>query len=129
MSEKLKRRWFRFHLLTLVLLTLVAGVLLYFNWQSIPHNHGDPPLYYERGWPFVMNIGCRGWATDIHWSKQTEGVVLIKVIHNATSPDGLDGTWYISKVLANVAACMVAIAVAAFLSESLIRRREARKTL
>jgi hypothetical protein len=116
MSEKPKRPWFRFHLLTAVALVLIAGAFIGANltnrltfWQELRfYLHGGTEHRY--GWPMVAYeagaIRCsdpdRGEREYTNWNQMAIAVDCISGI-------GL-------------------LLAAATASEWLIRRREARKT-
>ena len=61
-----KRPWFRFHLSTLIVLTVTAGALMWVNFRL---QHGDLPLRFGRAYPpfapwrmgMVPNAKWYGW--------------------------------------------------------------------
>jgi hypothetical protein len=75
MSEKPKRSWFQFHLLTLVLMALAAGIMIGSNrsirlhansatytesggvWREDGHAYFAYCCSYDRGWPFAYESG------------------------------------------------------------------------
>jgi hypothetical protein len=61
-TEPPKRRWFQFHLSTLIILTLVAGALLYLNLAN-PYGRGkiaERPVDIWYGWPYgACGYECR----------------------------------------------------------------------
>jgi len=66
MSEKPRRKWFRFHLLTAVLLSLTAGGLLLFNMRLYNVGRG---FSTAQGWPFpwaeTLNpVDHINWTTE-----------------------------------------------------------------
>jgi hypothetical protein len=109
MSEaKPKRRFWQFHLITLVLLTLAASLLV---WLNLPAKRawGPASFYYEIGWPqsvyhYPVSIGP--------WDVGT--------------PDALHSVADI--IFVDLGIAMSILFNVAFTCEYLIRRREARKT-
>jgi len=116
MSDKPKRPWFRFHLLTAVLLMITAGLLLWrlfrTRWHhgSLSTNHDSPPVATgwkstTYGWPFKEAIGF-----SEEFPSRTQGIhVHLPFVYD----------------LAIWLAILFAVAA---ISEFLLRRRESRKS-
>ena len=107
MSDNSKRPWFRFHLLTLVLMALAASVLLWANMRQQGLVHG---------WPFTMHSV---WISlDSEEAAMTAGHPYWE----------WDGVWNLRGVILNSVAALASLTIVAALSEAILRRREARKT-
>jgi hypothetical protein len=131
MSEtKPKRSCFRFHLLTAVLMMLVAASLLYLNFSSrviIIATCDDVSLISDvRGWPlcnFVEPTTTR-WSDGTAYGKET--------IYKYKNPLYLrhDLLWTSDLIVVpvNILVNFTILVIVAFVCEFLIRRREARKT-
>jgi len=98
MSEKPKGGWFRFHLLTAVLMTSEAGLLIGANLTQ----RGYPT---SLGWPF----SCTKAWTERH------GITVGYF------------EWYPSYVALDAVFALTAITATGLISELIIRRREARR--
>ena len=111
MSEPEKRPWFRFHLLTMVLMTLAAGALL---WENVKRFRYSPAIYgaahHELGWP---------WTGMYFWTPNVRPINAPAVEYRY-----LNG-WAFA---ADFGCAMTLVIAVAFLSECILRRREARKT-
>ena len=106
MSEKLKRPWFRFHLLTAVLMTFAAGGLVLEN--PLKQKVDGMPAFYARGWP----ISAMYDIDPDYWSAPAEPIQFrVDAAH----------------IVMDIAFSIVALSAVALASESLLRRREARK--
>jgi hypothetical protein len=143
MTEKPKRPWFRFHLLTLVLVTCCGGMCGYLNFgralgatgEPEFFQHYDPDLRVARyGWPMCVAIRFvylgnsddlrledNGHTVHFHVSSQTGvGVASRRAEHYPNR-----SCW---PSVAIDAACAIGLLLAvAFVSEWLISRRETRK--
>ena len=134
MSEKPKRRWFRFHLLTAVLMMLVAGGVLWLNVRVFRLNSAE----VARGWPLPLYTRAlpEGIDPETGFYRQSfrsglggappgfkrfnsAGLLLDLDPDPALRPFGL---------MLDFAMLVSAVAGAALISESIIRRREGRKT-
>ena len=114
MSEKPKRRWFRFHLLTAIVGMVAAGGVLGINMIGAGSDADDwgclPPLDVistdsAYGWPERIQRIIYNRDGQVLWAARSERAVLID------------------------AACFVGlIAFSFFACESIIRRSEAHKT-
>src|SRR5476649_2664716 len=110
MSDKPKRPWFRFHLLTAVFAMLLTGGLLGLNFVDWPGHQTEwkypeddiaiEPRPLHRGFPLAYKefLSAGTWA---HWT--------------------------LKSIPINIAACLLLIVFLAALFEWLIRRREGRK--
>lgn len=54
MSDKPRRRWFQFHLSTAVVLTLIAGGILWINTHEATQKWRHYSLLTVTGWPFSI---------------------------------------------------------------------------
>ena len=76
MSDLPKRPWFRFHLLTLLLMTSAAGVWLGLNCHathvSTPNGEQQVENWNYRGWPMT-------WSADVYYT-HAEKVVLERTL-------------------------------------------------
>ena len=134
MSEKPKRRFFQFHLLTTMLLMIISAVFLLLDvrWRSIEDERypetifvlgGDieAPSSYSTlhwqglGWPMIFN-------SQTFWP-ETEIVRPLSTIRTAIGR-GFDP----NKLEIDVLIALGLLFLTAVVSEFLIRRREARKT-
>ena len=112
MSEKPKRRWFRFQLLTLVLMALASGGMMALNTLQQPV-HG----INRYGWPCIVlthYIGLRGFDWDRAGNLGAD-----------VSDQG--NLWNWPGLFVDTGGAMAIIIGAALLAESLIRSRENRK--
>ena len=110
MSEKIKRPWFRFSLLTAVLMMLAAGGMLWLNASAIEFMYGqttelpnggiefDDCFGKAYGWPWL-------WIFDVEPHCRWRGIALV----------------------GDVVTLALAIGSTAFVCESILRRREGRK--
>ena len=126
MSDKPKRSWFRFHLLTAVLMMVAAGGMLWVNFDKRdsytlildvePMPADEKPAYeiFKQGWPLV-------WR-----ERSDDGYVPRRRMKRAGTPFYVDPSFAVA-VTINILVAAGIILAAAFVSESLIRRREGRK--
>ena len=112
MSEK-KRRWFQFHLLTAVMLTILLGTLLLINslervsqeFASVAPLPAFHTTVIGNGWPYIFhNIRQTGPVAFQPNSSIEKFALILDMLFGAA-----------------------VLAAAAFVSECLIRRREGRK--
>ena len=125
MSEKPKRPWFRFHLLTAVLIMLLSGLFLGLNLKRHPNPPFDEtyqgwPLDYEHDWTYVyLSSKPTGYRKKLDTNYGGKYYLEQKEY---------PGWWKRPGYLyANIAFALVALIGTAFLSEYLIHRSEARK--
>ena len=138
MTSSPKRPWFRFHLLTLVLMMFVAGFSLMENlhpqidvfreYVDTSREPSDMPpsigLFQKLryGWPFKFHSFLR---------EESETQVETHDSRVRNSPDGIlyedASQWNWWWLAADVVFCILLMTITALVSESLIRRREARK--
>ena len=110
MSDTTKRPWFRFHLLTAVLMLFMASALL---WLEVIPTHSQPLWGVTRqGWPWVMRYEYTLLASE-------EAATL------AEYPPMF--TWIWTNVAKDVMVYALTLVAVAFVSESILRRREARR--
>ena len=126
MSEKPKRPWFRFHLLTAVLMMLLSGLFLGLNLQQ----HPNPPFAGTyQGWPLVFE---HDWTYVSLSSKPTDFKKKLDTNYGGRfflEQEEYPGWWKCPGYLyADIAFASVVLIGTAFLCELLLRRREARKT-
>ena len=123
MSDKPKRRWFRFHLLTAVVTMFAAGVVIWAN--SRPEE--EYVLRYGYPSPTEQRILRYGWP----WTAVTRYGNLEAIgFFGASSPDSnhFDDIQWDKIGLLKDSLCIVAMSLSAgIVSEWLIRRREGRK--
>jgi hypothetical protein len=117
MSDTARRPWFRFHLLTAVLMMVATGGMLGVNFRNA-NKSADPnvftsPIY---GWPFVTYSN--------YFDDQ------VKAGHVAPSMVAFDVEmrWHFAGVAMNCGILVFALALIAFISEHLLRRRSASET-
>ena len=119
-SAKPKRSWFRFHLWTLILMTIFAGSLLGTNIyeQKIDGGSGSGYEFIRRGWPLVYSEASHFYyPSDIAEKWQTwEADDLPKDAKTISSVN----------LTIDVTFGCVLLSVLTFVSEWLIRRREGR---
>jgi hypothetical protein len=107
-EEKLNRPWFRFHLLTAVLMMLAAGG---FVWKNTLLDDGCVVFdgskgFNHYGWPLAIN--------DL----EADNFVLHQINSN----------WQWKGIAGNLVLLVGMLVMISLISESIIRRREARKT-
>ena len=113
MVDKPKRRWFRFHLSTAILLSLTTGALMWANYVSVACDEPDTDYPDYAGIQHHVSSKRLGWP-----------VVYTQLYDNGHRLNELK-TMVIP--LINFAIAIAIIALVASLSEYTIRRREARK--
>ncbi len=121
MSEpaKPKRPWFRFHLSTAVLLTLTAGGMV---WPNVIPN---PRYQYVHYTYRAMYSRYYGWPVAFAWSHNRAVIdEERKISRGELYPMKLS---WIPGLLIDGAFFVGVLGLVAFLSESIIRHREARK--
>jgi hypothetical protein len=113
MSDSLKRPWFKFHLLTLVLITICLGAFLGANVQK-RRRAGN----IECGWPL---IACE-WYMDLEkfYPEGRPSFYSGPPVYNARQ-------WYARGLAFDATVALTTVICLALISESLIRRREGRK--
>jgi hypothetical protein len=108
MSEKTKRPWFRFHLLTAVLIMLAASGMLWANCDKLEINVPNDKTDYGAeayGWPCWVFLKRSGTLAGIN----------------------MDGQWWFaSGILTNVAVGLAILAALTLASEFILRRLPAR---
>jgi hypothetical protein len=147
MTPAPKRSWFRFHLLTLVLMALAAGSVLYLNTSrhyELETANSDFPIIDLYGWPIPFYrvatkvVGTEQAVLDKQQflsSASMSGDRQSNVFQTARTNKGeyeikwgmrlTDFSW---RLAADIGIAMLAIVVSSFLAEIIIRRREGRKT-
>ena len=108
-AEKPKRKFWQFHLLTLVLIVLASGGMI----AASLHARSMGILQVSYGWP----LEAAGRKLGYEYAGPPPGV----------EDHGLDLKWKITGALADFIIAVVLIMVVAVVSELLLRRREARK--
>ena len=134
-TEKLKRRFWQFHLATAVLGTLLSGLLFALNFCLYPGSYKLSAAIYGKeataeytkawveddigwiGWPIVM--GAKNYDLPDDYSGPVPQEIL-------SSPKRKI-RWFPRAVIINVAVGIVIIITTGVVFEWLIRRREARK--
>ena len=129
MSEKPKRPWFRFHLLTAMLMMLSAGAFLGLNLKRRP----DPPFAGTcQGWPLVFEwdftwVGVQSVSNpnkySYSWKLDSKNERDYSPGHNE-QPGLMVCTGYL---YADITFAIFVLIGTTFISEYLIRRREGRK--
>jgi len=81
MSDQPRRRWFQFHLSTILLSTLVLAVFMGLNLR--PTRFGDDDAYHARkyGWPLTVciieNVKARvGYESETHFPTNRDALVI-----------------------------------------------------
>jgi len=114
-----RRRWFQFHLATALLLTLVAGALLWANIRSRPvtdvvfvlEAYGNLPRMKIEGYPDTTEGAAHGWPwVAYRW---------FEAHYNGFKFSKL----YKQSVCLNVGFAVMSLATTAVISEWLIRRK------
>ena len=127
MTSSPKRPWFRFHLLTAVLLVIAAGALLSLEMkvdrESYDDSAGDWHTVIERrGFPMVC------WSRTAYANKNppSDGKSIKLGISMLRFPYQYS-TWLYGAAAVNFLVCILASFAVALVSESLLRRSEGRK--
>jgi len=111
MSDKPKRPWFRFHLLTALLMMFVAATMIWLNCHV-----RIEPLEIGDGVSSVVPIGHAGWPAELYWK------------WGAGWPEHAgDHKWILSGIGIDAAVFVGVVLATALCSEFLLRRREGRK--
>ena len=117
MTSSPKRPWFRFHLLTAVLMMVAAGYLLRQNCMRVETETGSDMAAADamvRMTAYVTDpYYVYGWPSTIY----STGKFDLYVPH-----------WHFKGVIINASTAISVLVAVACVSEWLIRRREARKT-
>lgn len=127
MRDKAKRPWFRFHLFTAVLLILCAGVWLGANCiertsailddRILPLRPCDPDEWKRvQSVDILIGTGCGKWF----------GYPFLAVLSELKDPKVSVPYWHGRGIAANLSIAAITLLIAAFISESVIRRRERR---
>ena len=83
-----------------------------------------------------MNIDIQGSESEVLWSTPDLWPTpeldlffrsLLLYVRDVSPPAAFQGAWYLSKVLLNLFVALAILFVAAFVSESILRRREGPK--
>ena len=138
MSEKPKRRWFQFHLLTAVLMALTTGFVIpvTFKEHRIVVSAGSLGLlgYRAHGWPFIMQQRLVNWFSEPDYDRLRSELAPVNSGYRNLSGFFVDGDgqfsgeWSIVGISLNALIVLVVVSIVAFVSESLIRRREGRQS-
>ena len=124
MSDKPKRPWFRFHLLTAVLLMLAAGGIMSANLIGYEGRAVSVEYFNEKG---VMHERRWGWPWPAAYSTQYPPLGRELLLEIGTM-DKHNASGYVTKhVVYDVCVGALILAAIALVSESLLRRREARR--
>ncbi len=120
MSErKAKRRWFRFHLSTLIVIMFSAGGIVFLNvgvrYQGAIRETNALTYGQAKGFPFpVMVTGDR-----VFWASPRE-----KLLGQGGHGSSFAVIWSKANLFLNVLVALVTLALIAFLCERFIRRRQ-----
>ena len=125
MSDKPKRSWFRFHLLTAVLMVVAAGGLMWLNTRvtntaELAQSHQE---YLEK-YPDRLRNG----VPNVDWSEiigSDYGWPATAFVLSGSNR--VQSHWIWLGVIADCAAITILLAIVALVSESIVRRREGRK--
>lgn len=127
MSEKPKRKFWQFHLLTAVLMTFVMAGILWIGVSSVREHTGAAVggasheirmIILSRGFPWTAHLE-KGWARGERSIASDE--------FEYERPESWQGQWCYAGLIGDIAVALSVVALVAVLSEWLIRRREARK--
>ncbi len=123
MSERLKRPWFQIHLSTVVVMTVVAGILIWANmrhWADRNYMHA------------MMGIPAKafGWPVEAAWFKSLKGDgtnwIILFPSGTRIFPMSSEAWWKV--YFPNMATAGVILVCAGLCCEYLIRRRERKGT-
>jgi hypothetical protein len=150
MSEKPKRPWFRFHLLTAVLVMLATASLLYLNLQVAQEGVEEASFgirsspsgkmgseYWSKasiGWPCAFyeqrQLLAKAYVEHLDPSAvpAAEPTAIGDMLRAADDPSIDIRRVAYAKLWLDVCIAMASLTVVAILSESILRRRDARKT-
>ena len=114
MSNLKKHPWFRFHLLTAIVMLIAAGVALSMNMRRT-YDHERNGWRVEWGWPLRTHVNVQ----------QPVGTIFNEYVYTVpfVTPQTDWGTYAF-----NASFAISTVVALGALTESLIRRREARKT-
>ncbi|MCK6474726.1 MAG: hypothetical protein L6R28_23645 [Planctomycetes bacterium] len=118
-----KRAWFQLHLITCVVLMVVAGALVWVNLRARPvdFHHNGQTHWFERGWPWKMFEARRGWQPSLEW-KEPENVAIKGPVPPTTEDPGiLEGEWWVKPLLMNLVVAVTLLACAVVGWEFLVR--------
>ena len=119
MSDKPKRPWFRFHLLTAVLMMFAAGAMI---WPNFVPNLQFQYVHYKYKSKFARYYG---WPASFAWHSYAAVITDDgKIVKGEARPMELN---WIPGLIIDAAFYAAVLGGIAYFSESLIRRREARK--
>ena len=118
MTSSPKRLWFRFHLLTAVLMMVAAGLAMSLSFQQRPYYADDwSPTAYDA----KQTIGtAQGWPLAFHVTDNIDfgdGEIIVLPVSK----------WNYGSLAVDIFALFPVLAAVALISEFLIRRREGRK--
>ena len=130
-----KRRWFSFHLSTLLVAVLVAGVVLWLNMPriraatpnevgSLAYRHRANYMHWQmqtRGWPLQFAFSLRGSNSDGGWKELSRSLYMTERLFYLNN-NGINKPFFLDLF---IAAAIVGIVTV--LSEWTVRRREARR--
>ncbi len=124
MSDNTRRPWFRFHLLTAVLMMLAAGGIMWANLRGYEGPTRAVEFYNERG---VMHHRYWGWPWVAAY--ETEYPPLGRNLGlEVGTMDKYNASGYVTEhLIYDVCIGSLGLAAVALVSESLLRRREARQ--
>ena len=133
-----KTRWFQFHLITLLVLTLVMGAVLWLSLQKHFRFESKPMGWIECGWPLAAYREYAGVMSQEQISKlpsqaQAEAPFLNEwdrfYLENVGIVLGFPANKnvVVLGLIIDVISLLAILGLTAILSEFLIRRREGRK--
>lgn len=128
-SAPIRGRWFRFHLLTAVLITLVSGVLLWM--ETRPQPLSDAGMDSYSAMEYAAAVYCERYAMEIEGMSVAETeygwpwIVMRQADHRILMHSRVR-VWYVKNAVMDGIVVILMVCVAVFLSEFILRRRNGR---
>ena len=124
-SEKPTRPWFRFHLLTTVLMTLAAGGMLWMNVNVV--FDGDYIVWRGWPWPYWHHVLKYEGVNEYGYTRSHRSLSAIPGAPPGFKRFTEPGYYPALRVLGDAGLGLFVIFAVALVSELLLRRREGRK--
>jgi hypothetical protein len=128
MTDHPERPWFRFHLLTLLLMTVAAGGLVGANLMRYQSYNSDIKVPKDMWEQFNAQERAQFFNVGYGWPLCCYEIVPAqhRLFFSDTEEESFRSVYYWSFAI-NIVTALLILASTAFLSEFLLRRREGRK--